>query len=180
MGRYQAVGLRADHCLRSSKPLALFYTSQSVPIPRGSSPPHNDSEHERPISPGLVDPVTNSYRTSRSTSGREAARVVKFSPEGSSRDLMVFSEENTHIHVVDAKTLSPHVVLRVPVDAISPHIPRTCHQQHGFDAGTWGISGLAFDPTGDWLYAGTERTVVEWDMRRASGGGAEPGVWEMA
>ena len=40
----------------------------------------------------LVDPVTGIPRTGSSSSGREAARVVKFSPEGSSRDLMVFSE----------------------------------------------------------------------------------------
>jgi hypothetical protein len=40
----------------------------------------------------LVDPVTGDRRFSGSTSGREAARVVKFSPEGASRDLLVFSE----------------------------------------------------------------------------------------
>ncbi len=40
----------------------------------------------------MVDPVTGDARVSSSSSGREAARVVKFSPEGSSRDLMVFSD----------------------------------------------------------------------------------------
>jgi hypothetical protein len=39
-----------------------------------------------------VDPVTGDARLGASTSGREAARVVKFSPEGSGRDLLVFSE----------------------------------------------------------------------------------------
>lgn len=43
---------------------------------------------------------------------------------------------------------------------------------------TWGIAGVAFDPTGDWLYSGTERTVVEWDLRRVGGG--EGGTWQMA
>jgi hypothetical protein len=42
--------------------------------------------------PILVDPVTGDPRLGSSTSGREAARVVKFSPEGASRDLLVFSE----------------------------------------------------------------------------------------
>jgi hypothetical protein len=42
--------------------------------------------------PLLVDPVTGDARLGASTSGREAARVVKFSPEGSGRDLLVFSE----------------------------------------------------------------------------------------
>jgi hypothetical protein len=40
----------------------------------------------------LVDPVTGDTRSGASTSGREAARVVKFSPEGAPRDLLVFSE----------------------------------------------------------------------------------------
>lgn len=40
----------------------------------------------------LRDPVTGIPRTGSSTSGKEAARVVKFSPEGSSRDLLVFTE----------------------------------------------------------------------------------------
>ena len=49
----------------------------------------------------------------------------------------------------------------------------------GMEGGTWGIAGIAFDPTGEWLYSGTERTVVEWDLRRL-GGGAGEGVWDMA
>ena len=42
----------------------------------------------------------------------------------------------------------------------------------------WGIAGVAFDPTGEWLYSGTENTVVEWDLRRVGGG--EGGTWRMA
>jgi hypothetical protein len=40
----------------------------------------------------LVDPVTGFESLGGSRSGKEAARVVKFSPEGSERDLLVFSE----------------------------------------------------------------------------------------
>ena len=88
---------------RSSNPLAKFYSSATGPAPR-SRPVHSpsfssdlmDSMNSDPLSQGqtpvLVDPVTGDARLGSSTSGREAARVVKFSPEGSSRDLLVFSE----------------------------------------------------------------------------------------
>lgn len=48
--------------------------------------------NERAADMVLVDPITGDAHPGGSSSGREAARVVKFSPEGSERDLMVFSE----------------------------------------------------------------------------------------
>jgi hypothetical protein len=45
------------------------------------------------------------------------------------------------------------------------------------EGGTWGIAGISFDPTGEFLYSGTERTVVEWDLRGGRGGG---GDWDLA
>jgi WD40 repeat protein len=132
--------------------------------------------------PLLIDPVTGDPRLGGSSSGREAARVVKFSPEGSSRDLMVFSEENSNIHIIDARTFHTHVILPVPADqaASTSAIPAGGQSSRsGVEGGTWGIAGVAFDPSGDWLYSGTERTVVEWDMRRCGGGG-EAGTWQMA
>ncbi|KAL1405486.1 hypothetical protein Q8F55_009120 [Vanrija albida] len=172
-----------DH--RTSKPLAIFHSSPSVPT-NGSAPSSPVTSHtlgdtvyedERPAV--LIDPVTGDPRLGSSTSGRDAARVVKFSPEGSSRDLLVFSEENYNIHIIDARTFNTHVVVPVPYDPPppTPPAPRR-YNRHGVDGGTWGISGVAFDPTGDWLYAGTERTIVEWDMRRYGGG--EGGTWAMA
>jgi len=47
----------------------------------------------------------------------------------------------------------------------------------GLEGGTWGIAGIAFDPAGEWLYSGTEGSVVEWDLRRD---GVGEGVWDMA
>lgn len=143
-----------DH--RSSHPLAVFYTSRST-------------THEYEDLPRLMEPPVGSQ------SGREPARVVKFSPDGSARDLLVFSEEHTNIHIVDARTFNTHVVVPVPFEypSGSPGAKR-----RGVDAGQWGIAGVAFDPSGDWLYAGTERTVVEWDLRRYGGG--EGGTWSMA
>ena len=92
-----------DH--RSSLPLAKFHTSASQPRPPPSftadlagslqSQPREDGwtiveDPETRVL--LVDPISGSTQTGSSTSGREAARVVKFSPETSSRDLMVFTE----------------------------------------------------------------------------------------
>lgn len=35
------------------------------------------------------------------------------------------------------------------------------------DGGTHGIAGVAFDPTGDWLYSGTEKTLGDWTEEEA-------------
>nr|ODN95078.1 hypothetical protein L204_04425 [Cryptococcus depauperatus CBS 7855] len=200
-----------DH--RSSRPLAIFHTSSSTSTSSTPSFVHDVTEsHQRSNSDAesasssssqsqeswdtpmdgeaiiLRDPVTGTPRAGSSMSGKEAARVVKFSPEGSTRDLMVFSElsqkkgripeekqENSNIHIVDARTFSTHVVVPVPhvptheSDPIAMHRPRK-----GVEGGTWGIAGIAFDPTGNFLYSGTERTVVEWDMRRIGHG---QGIW---
>lgn len=85
-------------------------------------------------------------------------------------------QENTNIHVIDAQTLNTHVVL--PVPSPSPlQGNNTQGARLGHEGGTWGIAGIAFDPTGQFLYSGTERTVVEWDMR---GGPRGEGTWDMA
>ena len=46
------------------------------------------------------------------------------------------------------------------------------------ESGTTGIAGVAFEPEGNFLYSGTEKTVVEWDLRRISDGNG--GAWGMA
>jgi WD40 repeat protein len=156
----------------------VLVTTTAFP-PRSTATVWDVSEEGYPL---LIDPVTGDPRLGGSSSGREAARVVKFSPEGSSRDLMVFSEENSNIHIIDARTFHTHVILPVPADqaASTSAIPAGGQSSRsGVEGGTWGIAGVAFDPSGDWLYSGTERTVVEWDMRRCGGGG-EAGTWQMA
>ena len=65
----------------------------------------------------------------------------------------------------------------VPVPFTSDSTARR-EQRAGVEGGTWGIAGVGFDPTGDWLYSGTEKTVVEWDLRKLGGG--EGGTWQMA
>ncbi|WVF72104.1 hypothetical protein IAT40_006916 [Kwoniella sp. CBS 6097] len=189
-----------DH--RSSRPLAIFHTTATKATDAESSDAPSFTEDisasrlssspSSSISSGsgwnlvgpdtnnvtLRDPITGVPSIGTSTSGREAARVVKFSPEGSSRDLMVFSEENSNIHIIDAQTFQSHLVIPVP------HIPSgtadpdaLTRPRLGIEGGGWGIAGVAFDPTGDWLYSGSERTVVEWDLRR---GGKGEGVWGLA
>lgn len=105
-----------DH--RSSRPLAIFQTSPTSthsspsfmhdisashnggnttsPGSRHSSGSENWERWESATRSEMIlrDPVTGIPRTGSSTSGKEAARVVKFSPEGSSRDLLVFTEVN--------------------------------------------------------------------------------------
>ncbi|CAK9786904.1 unnamed protein product [Cutaneotrichosporon oleaginosum] len=146
-----------DH--RSSRPLAIFHTQ-----PQASR--DTDLYH------GSMEPPVGSQ------SGLEAARVVKFSPEGASRDLLVFSEELTRIHIVDARTFQTHVCVEVPYETTGATPSPSRRPRRGVDGGLYGISGIAFDPSGDWLYAGTERTLVEWDLRRYGGG--EGGTWSMA
>jgi len=90
------------------------------------------------------------------------------------------SQENSNLHIVDAKTFNSHVVVPVPHVVPSPTVdPATLYRDRmGVEGGTWGIAGVGFDPTGDWLYSGTEKTIVEWDLRRVGGG--EGGTWGMA
>ncbi|WWD16043.1 hypothetical protein CI109_100468 [Kwoniella shandongensis] len=188
-----------DH--RSSQPLAIFHTSAdqteinanapsflsdvSASYHRSSSPTSSSGSSSNWDTVGhggmivLRDPVTGTPRTGSSTSGKEAARVVKFSPEGSTRDLMVFSEENSNIHIIDARTFNTHVIIPVPYipsGSADPDLAR--RPRMGVEGGTWGIAGVGFDPSGDWLYSGTERTVVEWDLRRLGGG--QGGTWGLA
>ncbi|KAK8869692.1 hypothetical protein IAR55_000260 [Kwoniella newhampshirensis] len=188
-----------DH--RSSRPLAIFHTSAdqmevnahqpsflndvAASYHRSSSPASSNDSSSLWDAVGqggmivLRDPVTGTPRTGSSTSGKEAARVVKFSPEGSSRDLMVFSEENSNIHIIDARTFDTHVIIpipSIPSGSADPDVAR--RPRMGVEGGTWGIAGVGFDPTGDWLYSGTERTVVEWDLRRLGGG--QGGTWGLA
>ena len=201
----------------SSKPLALFHTSPTIAAPSFSSDlasARGEGTWTSPHFPNsnviLIDPVSGDAQTGSSTSGREAARVVKFSPEGSPRDLMVFTEvsyvphlpithiwsacrqavettrtsadekENSNLHIVDAKTFNTHVVVPVPYIAPNSAIdPSTLYRDRtGVEGGTWGVAGVGFDPSGEWLYSGTERTIVEWDLRRMGGGGS--GTWSMA
>ena len=83
-------------------------------------------------------------------------------------------QENTNIHIIDAQTLNTHITLPVPYAPSG--VPQGVYRT-GLEGGTWGIAGIAFDPTGDWLYSGTEGSVVEWDLRRD---GVGQGVWDMA
>ncbi|WWC69372.1 uncharacterized protein I206_103311 [Kwoniella pini CBS 10737] len=180
-----------DH--RSSQPLAIFHTSpdtsHSSQQPSfiddisashlSASPTSSNGSGWNVVGPEgitLRDPITGTPRTGTSTSGKEAARVVKFSPEGSNRDLMAFSEENSNIHLIDAQTFNTHVIIPVPHIPLGTADPdATSKPRQGVENGTWGIAGVGFDPSGDWLYSGTERTVVEWDLRRSGSGGG--GVW---
>jgi hypothetical protein len=70
--------------------------------------------------PLLVDPVTGDARLGASTSGREAARVVKFSPEGSGRDLLVFSEVSLSSFLSSSCSLSSSFVYLLSLFRLVP------------------------------------------------------------
>jgi len=99
IGQLKNAGHGLHLTFSSSRPLALFHTSPSVPSPSFSSDLASSRLEGGWSTPQfqnpnviLIDPVSGDAQTGSSTSGREAARVVKFSPEGSPRDLMVFTE----------------------------------------------------------------------------------------
>ncbi|RXK35143.1 hypothetical protein M231_07591 [Tremella mesenterica] len=245
-----------DH--RSSLPLAKFFSTPTTPSSPSSPSFMSDLQSPAPL---LIDPMTGDPRAGGSTSGRPASRVVKFSPEGSSRDILAFSQEDSYIHLIDARTLNVHLVLPIPREApsfftnpspssseetvtnanfpyssnsltshtTSSHPPPTSSgiggrvdddaevrttensevigdegriredmvggvrlersERRQIQSSSWererrfrsgmfcrGNAGLGFDPSGQWLYAGTDRTVVEWDMRGVDKGHATWGI----
>ncbi|KAJ9114617.1 hypothetical protein QFC22_005490 [Naganishia vaughanmartiniae] len=154
-----------DH--RSSDPLAKLHTRTRHDI-------------------GRFDYEDTYYWRSAAADGsrRDPARVVKFSPPGSDRDLLVFSEEGEAIHVVDARTFDVQARLELPIISREERLRNAHHPSYsptrrvGPDGGRIGIAGIDFDPTGDFLYAGTEAVMVEYDLRRHSRRGV--GSWVFA
>ncbi|KAJ9104434.1 hypothetical protein QFC21_001929 [Naganishia friedmannii] len=154
-----------DH--RSSDPLAKLHTRTRHDI-------------------GRFDYEDTYYWRSAAADGsrRDPARVVKFSPPGSDRDLLVFSEEGEAIHVVDARTFDVQARLELPIISREERLRNAHHPSYsptrrvGPDGGRIGIAGIDFDPSGDFLYAGTEAVMVEYDLRRHSRRGV--GSWVLA
>lgn len=75
-----------------------------------------------------------------------------------------------HIHIVDARTFATQETIRVPFrldDNKRLTRGERVRQAVQNGSGRVGISGLTFDPTGDFLYTGTEATLVEFDLRSA-------------
>jgi hypothetical protein len=79
----------------------------------------------------------------------------------------IIKQERHNIHIVDARTFATQVTLPVPFnsDPMSSTQRSPATHRAGVDGGMLGIAGVCFDPTGDFLYTGTERTVVEYDLR---------------
>lgn len=103
---------------------------------------------------------------------RNPAKKVIWSPAGAQTQLLVFAEvsssfystnalhligasqDNTQVHIIDARTLTQHEILTVPD-------PRG--NRDDLAAGP-AIVDLAFDSTGNWLYVSTEDGVFEWNV----------------
>ncbi|EUC53502.1 DUF2415 domain protein, partial [Rhizoctonia solani AG-3 Rhs1AP] len=119
-------------------------------------------------------------------------RSVRFTPAGGNREMLVFTEHTSHVHVIDSQTFSEHQILNVPSaprdgsasplrDPVGlPPIADCGYASAGMSLGGGyympgkgrdargerevDLTGLTFDRTGRWMYVGTERTVVEFEM----------------
>ncbi len=75
-------------------------------------------------------------------------------------------QENNNIHIVDARTFTTQLTLPVPKEATSQPVDPSAETRSSAGVSSIkGISGACFDPTGDFLYTGTDRTIVEYDLR---------------
>jgi hypothetical protein len=73
-----------------------------------------------------------------------------------------------HIHIADARTFDAQITLRVPLKAADGETiwgDDPTHIRTAPARGRIGIAGLCFDEKGDFLYAGTESSIVEYDLR---------------
>lgn len=132
-------------------------------------------------------------------------RSLKFSPAGGNREMLVFTEHTAHIHIVEAQTFSDHQIIDVPraprLDAPSP-VREPLGLPAGAECGYPGIAmtaapgyyvptpgrdsrgerevdvtGVTFDRTGRWMYVGTERSVVEFEMADRRGRTYDAAEW---
>lgn len=75
---------------------------------------------------------------------------------------------------MDARTFDVQARLELPIISREERLRNAHHPSYsptrrvGPDGGRIGIAGIDFDPTGDFLYAGTEAVMVEYDLRRHS------------
>ncbi|CAE6417128.1 unnamed protein product [Rhizoctonia solani] len=192
--------------VRSSQPLASWRIPQ-----RSGYRPHAPeySPAQRSISPstspylGAPRPYdsrfagaymnTEQFLWDPSTPGPgHGIRSLRFTPAGGNREMLVFTEHTSHVHVIDAQTFSDHQILDVPSaprdGPASPlrdpvGLPPTADCGYATAAMSLGggfympgkgrdtrgdrevdLTGLTFDRTGRWMYVGTERTVVEFEM----------------
>ncbi|QRW22549.1 hypothetical protein RhiXN_07585 [Rhizoctonia solani] len=120
-------------------------------------------------------------------------RSLRFSPAGGNREMLVFTEHTDHVHVIDAQTFSEHQILNVPAaprdgpasplrDPVGLPPAADCGYSTGGMTSLGGgyympgkgrdnrgerevdLTGVTFDRTGRWMYVGTERSVVEFEM----------------
>ncbi|KAB5591551.1 hypothetical protein CTheo_5017 [Ceratobasidium theobromae] len=131
-------------------------------------------------------------------------RSLRFSPAGGNREMLVFTEHTEHVHIIDAQTFSEHQILDVPraprVGPASPLREAVGLPTAGADCGYGAINisggyyipsqgkdsrgerevdltGVTFDRTGRWMYVGTERSVVEFEMTARRGRTYDSAEW---
>ncbi|OZJ03568.1 hypothetical protein BZG36_03091 [Bifiguratus adelaidae] len=86
--------------------------------------------------------------TREQTYSKNATRCVKFSSSGS-LDLLAYTEHESYIHIVDARTFNAQQSIRVAPDESSLDV---------------NISGLSFTPDSRRLFVGLEHAVHEYEL----------------
>jgi hypothetical protein len=211
--------------VRSSIPLARYRTS---PLAPASSCMEKGKGAFLWDEPAASCPYPSSPLSPR-TAGPVAARVLKFSPQGADRELLVFTAHTNNLHVIDARTFTDHQIIPVPPPepnqsqnvqksptSNSPqrsfsmrepwmngrpttpshststysgsltdndctplpfgYGPLPAYQgltqrwEQSIDPSPWkqsaqDLSGVCFDPSGGWLYVGSDKAIVEYPVR---------------
>ena len=183
-----------DH--RSSKKLAVLSTDAPTPYtyrPSSASPnfPHPSllSQPSSSTSTLYSDlPTSHARNTAYSRlrqppAGPQAlspARVVRFSPASSRKEVLAYTDDTSHVYVVDGLNFDQRTVLQIPHGASGESGERaglsleqrdsrltllTAEEDEGESHRTLvGTSGLCFSPCGGWMYAGTEAAIGEWEV----------------
>lgn len=144
---------------RSSNPLAVLSTQPSPPRPSLYTSFHIPQ---------------SSFRSTLSP-----ARVVRFSPSTSPHPgLLIFTDELSHLHVIDTLDLTEQLILDIPCDATGR---KKTLEEREEDAAVGvagrrlmvGTAGCGFSEDGRWMYAATEGSIGEWEILGVGGSGGE-------
>ena len=184
-----------DH--RSSKKLACLYTDPPAPFYRrpnstSQTPSIYQKQHELASSSTSIFATSHTRNspyynprssTTTSSSNLSPARVVKFSPSSSSKELIVYTDDTSNLYIADGRTFDQRISLPIPHGASGEEEKSglSLEQRHArlsllqeeddhlsetveVTRNLVGTSGVCFSPCGGWLYAGTEAGIGEWEV----------------
>jgi len=169
--------------VRSSSELAVYRTAPrpiagATPIPSTGAP---SSMHRVTMSRnGSYTRETSLWDANKGLG--HGVRALKFSPLGAERELLIFTEHTNNLHAIDARTFTSHSIL--PIPSLSPSTPSSpsfpssplavINSSSHPSPRAVDLAGVCFDPTGKWVYVGTEKSVLEYEVAAAGK------IWEDA